>query len=101
MALADNNFPNNHKLYSEKGVSGDLPLHFSLERSQESYVTEMQEFVDALNMDGEMPVGGQDGLMSILIGLAARKSAKENRPVKITEVNNKFLNLVLDPSIVR
>jgi len=90
MALADNNFPNNHKLYSEKGVSGDLPLHFFLERYQESYIIEMQEFVNALNMDGEMPVGGQDGLMSILIGLAARKSVKENRPVKITEVNNKF-----------
>jgi myo-inositol 2-dehydrogenase/D-chiro-inositol 1-dehydrogenase len=88
MALADNNFPNSHKLYSEKGVSGDLPLHFFLERYQESYINEMVDFVNALNTDGEMPVSGQDGLMSILIGLAARKSVQENRPVKITEVNN-------------
>jgi len=88
MALADNNFPNSHKLYSDKGVSGDLPLHFFLERYQESYNNEMQSFVNALNTDGEMPVGGQDGLKSILIGLAARKSVEENRPIKITEVNN-------------
>lgn len=88
MALADNNFPNSHKLYSEKGVSGDLPLHFFLERYQESYINEMKDFVDALNANGEMLVGGKDGLMSILIGLAARKSVEENRPVKISEVNN-------------
>ncbi len=88
MALADNNFPNSHKLYSEKGVSGDLPLHFFLERYQESYNNEMHDFINALNTGGEMPVGGIDGLMSIMIGLAARKSVEENRPVKITEVNN-------------
>lgn len=88
MAMADNNFPNSHKLYREKGVSGDLPLHFFLERYQESYNNEMHDFINALNADGEMPVGGQDGLKSILIGLAARKSVEENRPVKISEVNN-------------
>ncbi len=48
----------------------------------------MKDFVNALNANGEMPVGGKDGLMSILIGLAARKSVEENRPVKISEVNN-------------
>ncbi|MCK4856173.1 MAG: inositol 2-dehydrogenase, partial [Bacteroidales bacterium] len=88
MALADNNFPNSHKLYSEKGVSGDLPLHFFLERYQESYNNEMHDFINALNAGGEMPVGGIDGLMSIIIGLAARKSVEENRPVKISEINN-------------
>lgn len=88
MALADNNFPNSHKLYSEKGVSGDLPLHFFLERYQESYNNEMHDFINALNTGGEMPVGGIDGLMSIIIGLAARKSVEENRPVKISEINN-------------
>lgn len=88
MALADNNFPNSHKLYNEKGVSGDLPLHFFLERYQESYNNEMHDFINALNTGGEMPVGGIDGLMSIIIGLAARKSVEENRPVKISEINN-------------
>ena len=86
MAQAENNFPNNHKLYSESGVSGDLPLHFFLERYDASYNQEMREFVDALVSGGDMPVDGEDGLMSIAIGLAAKKSIEEKRPVPIDEI---------------
>ncbi len=86
MASADNKFPNNHKLFTEKGVSGDLPLHFFLERYQESYIHEMKEFTEAVRTGKDMPVGPRDGLMSIAIGLAATKSAKEKRPVKISEI---------------
>ena len=32
------------------------------------------------------PVNGNDGLMAVVIGLAAAKSARENRPVKLTEI---------------
>lgn len=86
MAQADNKFPNNHRLFKKEGVSGDLPLHFFLERYQESYVKEMQQFIEALRTGSEMPVGTKDGWMSIVIALAATKSAKEKRPVKITEI---------------
>jgi myo-inositol 2-dehydrogenase/D-chiro-inositol 1-dehydrogenase len=86
MAQAENNFPNNHKLYTELGVSGDLPLHFFLERFDASYVQEMKEFIDALMSGGVMPVDGTDGLLSIAIGLAAKKSVAEGRPVKIDEI---------------
>jgi len=86
MAQADNNFPNNHRLFTGKGVSGDLPLHFFLERYQEAYVREMKQFTEALITGNDMPVGGKDGLMSIVIALAATKSAQEKRPVKITEI---------------
>ena len=86
MAQAENNFPNNHKLYTETGVSGDLPLHFFLERYDASYNQEIREFIDVLVSGGEMPVDGKDGLLSIAIGLAAKKSVEENRPVKIDEI---------------
>ncbi len=86
MAQAENNFPNNHKLYTESGVSGDLPLHFFLERYDASYNQEVREFVDALVSNGEMPVDGDDGLQSIAIGLAAKKSVLENRPIKMNEI---------------
>jgi hypothetical protein len=33
-----------------------------------------------------MPVDGNDGLMSIAVGLAAKKSIEENRPVEIKEI---------------
>jgi len=86
MALAENNFPNTHTLYTEEGVSGDLPLHFFLERYDASYKQEIRLFMDALVSGGEMPVDGKDGLMSIAIGLAAKKSVEENRPVQLVEV---------------
>ncbi|MCG6187281.1 inositol 2-dehydrogenase [Maribellus maritimus] len=86
MAQAENNFPNNHKLYTESGISGDLPLHFFLERYDASYNQEMSEFIEALVSGSEMPVGGNDGLLSIAIGLAAKKSVAEGRPVKVEEV---------------
>jgi len=86
MASADNNFPNNHKLFTSKGICGDLPLHFFLERYQESYVREMKAFAEALQPGNEMPVGAIDGLMSIVIGLAATKSARERRKVAISEI---------------
>ncbi|GAB1451875.1 inositol 2-dehydrogenase [Draconibacterium sp.] len=88
MAQAENNFPNNHKLYTESGVSGDLPLHFFLERYDASYNQEVREFIDALVSGGKMPVDGNDGLQSIAIGLAAKKSVAEGRPVKISEILN-------------
>ena len=86
MAQAENNFPNNHKLYTETGVSGDLPLHFFLERYDASYNQEIREFIDALVSGSAMPVDGEDGLISIAMGLAAKKSLEENRPVKMTEI---------------
>lgn len=86
MAQAENNFPNNHKLYTATGVSGDLPLHFFLERYDASYNQEIREFIDALVSGGKMPVDGKDGLLSIAIGLAAKKSIQENRPVDLSEI---------------
>jgi myo-inositol 2-dehydrogenase/D-chiro-inositol 1-dehydrogenase len=86
MVQAENNFPNNHKLYTETGVSGDLPLHFFLERYDASYNQEVREFIDALISGSEMPVDGKDGLLSIAIGLAAKKSVEENRPVLMNEI---------------
>jgi len=88
MAQAENNFPNNHKLYTETGISSDLPLHFFLERYDASYNQEIREFIDVLVSGGKMPVDGNDGLLSIAIGLAAKKSVEEGRPVKIEEILN-------------
>lgn len=86
MAQAENNFPNNHKLYTQTGVSGDLPLHFFLERYDASYNQEIREFIDALVSGGEMPVDGEDGLLSMAIALAAKKSVAEGRTVKLDEI---------------
>ncbi len=36
--------------------------------------------------DTETPVGAEDGLKPVLMGMAAKKSVLEHRPVKISEI---------------
>lgn len=86
MAKIDNNRPDNHNYYGSEGVSQSLPLDFFMERYINAYFNEMKVFVEALRMGGTMPVSGKDGLMSLVIGLAAGKSVAEGRPVKVSEI---------------
>lgn len=86
MVQSNNNFHDSHKLYNKDGIHAALPLHFFLERYQEAYKTEMHDFVKGLKTGAPMPVGGKAGLESLKIGLASLKSLKENRPVKISEL---------------
>ena len=44
------------------------------------------EFIDALVNDKDVPVGGRDGLLSLVIGLAAKKSLAEGRSVQLNEI---------------
>ena len=46
----------------------------------------MGAFVDAVVEGKPVPVGGEDGLKAAAIALAAGKSARENRPVKLEEI---------------
>lgn len=88
MAQADNNYEDSHRLYTNKGILGSLPLHFFLERYAEAYKSEMASYVASLKNGDAMEVDGTDGLRSLQIGLAAIKSLKEKRPVKIEEIGN-------------
>jgi len=86
MACADNNYPENHRYYAGDGVHGSLPLNFFMERYLEAYANEMKIFCNAVVNDLPLPVSGDDGLKSVAIAYAAKKSYLENRPVKISEV---------------
>ena len=70
----------------EEGVVADKPLYFFLERYMQSFRDEMLQFVDAVINDKETPTTGADGLNSILVALAAKKSVAEGRAVKISEI---------------
>ncbi len=86
VVMIDNNTPDNHTYYNNKGSHGSLPLNFFMDRYVESYAIEIEAFIDAVVNDKKVPVSGKDGLMSVAIGLAARKSVTENRPVKLSEI---------------
>lgn len=73
-------------LSTEEAVTSEKPLYFFLERYMDSFRDEMKEFIDAVVNDKPTPVQGIDGLKPALIAQAALKSYKENRPVKLSEV---------------
>jgi len=86
MVNVDNNYPENHRYYTVDGVHKTLPLNFFMERYLEAYTNEMKVFCDAVANDTELPVSGYDGLMSVAIALAAKKSYLEGRSVKMSEI---------------
>lgn len=85
-AMASNDTPTNVTVMNENGVTTDKPLYFFLERYMQSFRDEMIQFVDAVQNDKPTPTTGVDGLNSILVALAAKKSVVEGRPVKISEI---------------
>jgi len=87
MVTIANNTPDTHIYCDRAGIHTALPLDFFMQRYAESYRNEMQAFVDAVRAGTPVPVGGHDGLMAVEIGLAAIRSARENRPVRLTEIH--------------
>lgn len=86
MVDTQNNTPYRTVLSDKDGVHGPLPLYFFIERYAESYVSEMQAFVAAVLNDTPTPVSGLDGRAPVVIGLAAQKSLRERRPVRLEEI---------------
>jgi myo-inositol 2-dehydrogenase/D-chiro-inositol 1-dehydrogenase len=86
MVCADNNYPENHRYYAADGVHGSLPLNFFMDRYLEAYANEMKIFCDSVVNHLPLPVTGSDGLKSVAIALAAKKSHLENRKVLISEI---------------
>lgn len=68
------------------GVTGEKPLYFFLERYMDAYAKEVKCFIKAIEEDTDTPLGVLDGLQPVLMGLAAKKSLNEHRPVKISEI---------------
>jgi len=87
MVKAENNLHDTHQLFTSQGSQSSLPLHFFLERYAEAYKTEMRDYIYSLENDSAIPANGNDGLQALKIGLAAIKSIQENRPIKISEIN--------------
>ena len=81
-----NVYPNAATISTGEAIRRDLPLNFFMERYTESYALEVAAFVDAVLHDKPVPVTGRDGRVPVVMGLAATRSYKENRPVKLSEI---------------
>lgn len=73
-------------LSNAEGVTGEKPLYFFLERYMQSFATEVKGFISAIENDTDTLVGVEDGLKPVLMGIAAKKSVLEHRPVKLSEI---------------
>ena len=86
MAAVANNTPNSSVYSNADGVVSEKPLYFFLERYMDSFIAEMQDFIEAIREDKPTPVNAIDGRKPVVIAMAANKSIKENRPVKLSEI---------------
>ena len=82
-----NNYPNAATLSDGASIRTDLPLYFFVQRYTESYLTEVQVFARAVLEDKPVPVTGLDARAPVVMGLAARKSYDEHRPVLLSEID--------------
>lgn len=64
------------------------PLHyFFIERYKEAYIAELEAFIRAVEREETPPVTGLDGKIPVVMGYAAKRSLKEGRPVKLSEID--------------
>lgn len=85
-ASAANDTPTHVSLIGENGKVTDKPLYFFLERYMQSFTDEMTEFIDCVLNDKPTKTTVDDGLQALRLGLAAKKSLAEHRPVKLSEI---------------
>jgi len=82
----ENRYPNQAVVSTGHEVRKDLPLNFFMDRYLESFATELRCFAEAVIHDRPTPVNGEDGRIPVVMGLAARRSYEERRPVRLAEV---------------
>ncbi len=86
----NNNYQNNAIISDGTSIRHDLPLYFFVERYTESYIAELRAFTLAVLNNKPTLVTGMDGRAPVVMGLAAKQSVIENRPIKISEVDSTF-----------
>ena len=82
----ENCYPNQATISTGDCVRKDLPFNFFIERYTESYSNEIRSFVRSVMEDKPTAVTGLDGRIPVVMGLAARKSFDERRPVRLDEI---------------
>ena len=70
-----------------EGTHAALPPYFFVERYKAAYLSELQAFFKCIQEDTPPPVTGKDGRVPVVMGLAALKSLRENRPVLLSEIS--------------
>jgi myo-inositol 2-dehydrogenase / D-chiro-inositol 1-dehydrogenase len=86
MAVSENPHGHTGAVVTAAGERRPALPYFFLERYLPSYVREWQAFVEAVNNGTTPPASTGDARAPLVIGLAAGRSLREGRPVRIEEV---------------
>ncbi|WP_191557369.1 inositol 2-dehydrogenase [Metabacillus idriensis] len=82
-AAVQNDVPTTIEISTSEGVYRDKPKHFFLERYQDSYVQEINAFIESILSDSPIACSGLDGLKAEQIAKAAKESYETGKPVKL------------------
>jgi myo-inositol 2-dehydrogenase/D-chiro-inositol 1-dehydrogenase len=85
-AMANNEAENTAVKGDPDGFHSARPPHFFMQRYAPCYVDEVRRFLECVRDDKPTPTTGADGRAAVVLGYAAWKSLRENRPVKVSEV---------------
>jgi myo-inositol 2-dehydrogenase/D-chiro-inositol 1-dehydrogenase len=88
MAASENPLAHAALVRTGVGTSAATLPYFYLERYVPSYLREWQAFAAAVSTGETPPVTAADARAPLVIGLAARRSLRENRPVAVAEVDH-------------
>jgi myo-inositol 2-dehydrogenase / D-chiro-inositol 1-dehydrogenase len=86
MAATENPLAHSGLIRTAEGTRAPVLPYFYLERYTASYVREWEAFVAALAAGDTPPVTTTDARAPLVIGLAAQRSLREGRPVRVEEV---------------
>ena len=87
LVASDNPGVTTTTLRTPAGVTGSVMPYFFIERYEQSYVDQWGAFVAAVRAGDPTPVSGRDGRAPLVIGMAAKRSFDEHRPVRIDEID--------------
>ncbi len=87
MAASENPLANTALVRTAAGTRAATLPYFFLERYIPSYLREWEAFVEAVAAGITPPVSGPDARAPLVIGMAAWKSLREGRPVRIEEID--------------
>jgi len=87
MLMSENLQPSSVRKFTREFVGqADMPFDFFMQRYKEAYVGETVAFIDALVHDEPAPCSGRDGMIALVMSMAAGKSAAEERWVDFGEI---------------
>ena len=83
MLVSTHHHPTSLERHGKDGIRRDPPLHFFIDRYDESYKRELDDFVRTLESGARPSIGLDDGRRALAIAEAGVRSAKGGAPVAL------------------